>query len=364
MSIVLFLVVLVILILVHEVGHFVVAKLAKMRVDEFGIGYPPKAVSIRRGETEYSINWLPFGGFVKIYGEDESATGQTGPGSFVGKPKIVQALVLVAGVAMNMLLAWILISTVLAMGTPRALTPEEAYRAPDAVIAVGNVLPGSPAAEAGLMPGDEIVSVTSATDTYDAPDPEGFTAFIANAKGEPLELRVMRGDEELVATVTPKQGVAPSEPQRYALGVGIGVIGTLPVSLLAAPIEGAKLTWELTKQTFEGLVHFFAGVFTFTADLSQVSGPVGIAGAVGDASDSGLAALLSLTAIISINLALINLLPIPALDGGRLLFVLIEAVIRRPIPPGVAATVNAIGFAFLILLMFVVTASDLFKLFA
>jgi regulator of sigma E protease len=122
------------------------------------------------------------------------------------------------------------------------------------------------------------------------------------------------------------------------------------------------ITWEVTKQTAVGLVHFFASVFTLSADLTQVSGPVGIAGAVGNASDSGISPLLTLTAIISVNLALINLLPIPALDGGRLLFVAIEAVTRRPMRPQVAGAINAIGFGFLILLMVAVTVSDIFKI--
>ncbi len=122
------------------------------------------------------------------------------------------------------------------------------------------------------------------------------------------------------------------------------------------------LTWDVTVQTAVALVHFFAGLLTFTADLAQVSGPVGIAGAVGAASSEGLSALLTITALISINLALINVLPIPALDGGRLLFVLIEAITRRPIKPALANTVNVAGFALLILLMLVVTAHDVFKL--
>lgn len=364
MSILIFIVVLVVLIVVHELGHFFAAKAAGMRVDEFGIGYPPRAATLaKKGDTEYTLNWLPFGGFVKIYGEDESEETHGGRSrAFVSKPRIVQALVLVAGIIMNLLFAWVLLSVTLALGVPRALTAEEATRAPDAVIAVANVLPGSPAAEAGLMPGDSILSVSTEEESYAGANPDAFTAFIAASDGEAVTLSVRRDGESVSLQATPEPGVAPTDPARRALGVGVAVVGTVPVSFLEAPIEGARITWEVTKQTAIGLLTFFGSIFTLSADLSQVSGPVGIAGAVGDASENGFASLLSLTAIISVNLALINLLPIPALDGGRLLFVAIEAVIRRPIPKGVAAAVNAAGFLFLILLMFVITASDIFKI--
>ena len=146
------------------------------------------------------------------------------------------------------------------------------------------------------------------------------------------------------------------------LGVEVVTVGVVPLSFGTAMIEGAQITWGATKLTAVGLWHFFYGIFTFSADLSQIAGPVGIAGIVGSASVQGLGYLFSIMAIISINLALINLIPIPALDGGRLLFVLIESIIRRPIKASVAHAMNAIGFVFLILLMLVVTVSDIFKI--
>jgi len=160
----------------------------------------------------------------------------------------------------------------------------------------------------------------------------------------------------------PVAGLVPSDPSRAAIGIEIAPVGVVPLSLWQSIIQGAQITWNMITLTAVGLAHFFFGVFTFSANLSQVSGPVGIAGVVGQASTQGLGDLLSIVAIISINLALINLIPIPALDGGRLLFVLIEAVIRRPIKPAVAQTVNSIGFVALILLMVVVTAHDIFKI--
>jgi regulator of sigma E protease len=363
MTIIIFILVLIALIVVHEFGHFVAAKASGMRVDEFGIGYPPKAWGKKIGETEYTLNWLPFGGFVKIFGEDPEPGAEAAPRSFTSKPRILQALVLVAGIAMNLFFAYLLITATLAMGTTRALTDEQALSAPDAVLAIASVVDGSPADEAGLKAGDYILETVSEAGSYAGPQPTAFMALVGeNEAGTPVTLTVKSGEETKDITVTPKTGIIPSEPERAALGIGLSAVGTLATSWYEAPVEGAILTWELTKQTAIALVHFFGSIFTLSADLSQVAGPVGIAGAVGTASDNGLAPLMTITALISINLALINLLPIPALDGGRLLFVIIEAITRRPIKPSFANAVNSIGFVLLVALMLVITASDIFKI--
>lgn len=367
MTVILFILVLVVLIVVHEFGHFLVAKWSGMRVDEFGLGYPPRAIGWKRGETEYTLNWLPFGGFVRIYGEDEQdrveGTADIAR-AFGSRPRVLQALVLVAGIAMNLLFAWLLLSTTLAIGTERALTSAEIAQAKSAALFVADVLPNSPAAAAGLKPGDQIERVTRPDGyTFAGASADAFTSFIAGDDGNvPLTIMVKRDDTELTLTATPHQGVVIAHPDRAALGVAVASAGILPVPVWNAPWEGAQLTWELTKETGVALWNFFSGLLTGHANLSEVSGPVGIAGAVGAASRHGLAALLSLTAVISINLALINLIPIPALDGGRLLFVAIEALIGRPLPAYATRAVNTVGFALLILLMVVVTAHDVFKI--
>lgn len=375
MNILIFVVVIVALIVVHELGHFLAAKAVGMRVDEFGLGYPPRAATIGKwGGTEYTLNWLPFGGFVKIFGEDLStelgASGEEGASgdarAFSKKTRAAQAFVLVAGIAMNVLFAYVLITGALVMGTPRALEDSEVANARDVSLAVASVLPESPAARAGLLPGDSIldakINSPSMIGEWRATDPASFSSFVAKSDGNELTLDVKREGRLTSLTVTPAMGVVSTDPSRYALGVEIGTIGTVPVSFGSALVEGAALTWGSVVLTAKGLAHFFYGVFTFSANFSQVTGPVGIAGVVGSASAQGAGNLFSIIAIISINLALINLVPIPALDGGRLLFVLIESIIRRPIKPSVAQAVNAIGFVFLILLMVVVTVHDIFKI--
>jgi regulator of sigma E protease len=364
MGILVFIVVIVALILVHEFGHFIVAKLSGMRVDEFGLGYPPRAMLIgKKGETEYTLNWLPFGGFVKIYGEDGTEGGPPDPRAFGARPRILQALVLVAGVSMNLLFAYVLITGALIVGTPRALSEDELSRATHVELAVAGVLADSPASRAGLVPGDLILSASKASGTWDAAAASGsFSDFVAASAGEPVSLIVKHNEREETLVVAPATGINTADPERYALGIEVAPIGTLPMSLGTALVEGARFTWGATRLTAEGLWHFFYGLAVGNADLSQVAGPVGIAGVVGGASRDGFGDLLSIMAIISINLALINLVPIPALDGGRLLVVLIEGTIRRRVSPAFTQAATAASFALLILLMLLVTAHDIYRI--
>ena len=224
MSILIFIAVIVALIVVHEFGHFVVAKWSGMRVDEFGLGYPPRALVIGKiGETEYTLNWLPFGGFVKIYGEDPStelrADGKDAR-AFSARPRILQALVLVAGVAMNLLFAYVLITGALIAGTPRALSGSEIANAHDTELAVANVLPDSPAALAGLVPGDSIISASDSVGQWlpstslgtSVPLPKSFSEFINVSGGNVVNLVVKRDGHLVSISATPVAGVATNDP--------------------------------------------------------------------------------------------------------------------------------------------------------
>lgn len=367
MDVLIFIVVLIVLILVHEAGHFFVAKMVGMRVDEFGLGYPPRLWGIKFGETEYTINALPFGGFVRIYGEDD--VGKTkaehtakASGAFVSKPRLAQALVLFAGVTMNMILAWVLITGALVIGTPRGLAPAEVSQAHNVSLIVGQVLSNSPASKAGFLPGDIITTAQDGSRSWSGANTKAFTTFVAEDVGVPMHISITRNNKSLTLTATPAKGVVSSDPSRYALGVGISTIGILPLSLTAAISAGTVLTWEITRATAVGLAHFLAQAVTLSANLSQIAGPIGIASAVGAAATHGMSSLFALVAVISINLAIINLIPIPALDGGRLFFVLIEAVTRRSIKPRIAQAINVVGFALIIILMVVVTVHDIYHI--
>jgi len=356
MAILIFIIVLSALVLVHEVGHFVVAKYFGIRVDEFGLGYPPRAKKIFswRG-TDFTLNWLPFGGFVKIFGEsyDETPSSKTAlpNDSFQHKNRGIQSAVLVAGVTANFIFAWVLISIgfMIGMPAPAGLS----LPITDARTIITEVVPNSPAQLAGLKSGD-IVSLIDDSN----PSVDRIVEFINGSVG-PIDLIISRGEESFIKTVTPETGIVEG---RRAIGIGMDTVGIAKLAFGPSIIQGFKFTTELTKLTTIALGTFVLKAFIGQADLSQVTGPVGLVGIVGDASSLGLVYLISLTALISINLAIINLFPFPALDGGRLLFVLIEAVRRKSISTKVFNAVNNVGFGLLIILMIVVTFRDVVRL--
>lgn len=364
MSILLFLVVLFILVLVHEWGHFIAAKKTGMRVDEFGIGFPPKLYGVKRGETEYTVNTLPLGGFVKIYGENkEEAIGTDGTSvdtdrAFSSRPKWAQAIVLIAGVVMNILLAWFLFTVVLLLGVPTAV--DESVASSDASLYVAQTMPDAPAA---VIPAHSIIlEVYSGDDVLYTPSPTSFSEFVTKHAPDSVTVSYQYADTVELATITPVQGLSVQEPERYLVGASLTLIENVKRPVHIAVRDGFMAT-------VDGLVGITVGLYTLIseaivgqADFSSIAGPVGIVNMVGDAASFGLTALLSFVAIISLNLAIINILPFPALDGGRLLFVLVEAVTRKEIPPVWAGWLNAVGFAFLMLLMVLVTYQDIMRL--
>lgn len=360
MSLILFFIVLLVLVLAHEFGHFIVAKKFGIRVDEFAFGFRPRLFAKRVGETTYSFNALPLGGYVKIYGEDpdEVSTGDKSR-SFVGKPRWVQALVIVAGVVFNLLLAWLLISGTLVAGIAAADDPESGYHVANPRLTITGVHEKSPAELAGLSAGDTLIALSDGHDTIAADSPDTVSAFVAPREGRPITITYRRSGEEFQTTATPTSGIVPGTA---AIGIYMDMVGTLRLPPHLALWEGAKRTWFYTEMTVKGIYGFLSQAVLGRSDFSQVTGPVGIVQAVGDAAESGFAHLLLFTALISINLAVINLVPFPALDGGRLLFVAIEGLMRRPIPVKMANWINLTGFAFLMLLMLLVTYHDILRL--
>lgn len=363
MTILLFIVILAALVFVHELGHFLAAKFSKIRVDEFALGFPPRIMSFTKGETKYAINLIPFGGYVKIFGEDpndESISGTDKARSFVHKPKSIQAFVLAAGILGNIIFAWLLLSLGFMIGMPVPAGYSETAHVQDAKVTITLVSPASPAQKAGIMVGDVITSLATKEDMLPATTIDTLQTYIASHPNQEIAVQFTRAGVASTTYVTPVTGVVPG---KAAIGVAFDLLGTLKLSFFSALYEGAKLTWNVIEATAIGLGQFLYQIFTGTANYSQVSGPVGIAGLVGDANRLGLVYLISFTAFISVNLAIINLLPFPALDGGRLLFVFIEKIKRSPIKPKVANTMNAIGLGLLLLLMVVITFHDILKLF-
>ncbi len=361
MSILLFIVVLLLLVLVHELGHFLIAKLARIRVDEFAFGFPPRLFSVKKGETTYAFNLLPIGGYVKIYGENpDEVHPSERERSFGGKSRWIQAAVVIAGVVFNLVLAWILIAMTFMIGITAPVENSSGFPVSDPKMMITETAKGGPADVAGIKSGDILLQVSDGVETVVASTPEAISRFVGT-KGEiPLNFFVERNRETFALTITPVQGISTNGP---AIGIYMDMVGTLRLDLLDALSHGFTKTYEFTKLTAVGIVAFLSEAIIGDADFSTVTGPVGIVNEVGNAAGLGFANLLLLTALISINLAIINVLPFPALDGGRLLFIAIEGVMRRPIKAVYANTVNVVGFALLMLLMVVVTYHDIVRLF-
>jgi regulator of sigma E protease len=351
-----------ILVLVHEFGHFYAAKKSGVRVDEFGLGFPPRIWSKMYKGTLYSFNAIPFGGFVKIFGEspdEESISGPESGRSFVNKPKWVQIVILASGVIMNILFAWILFSIAFMSGMTMGVSETTSKYITDPHVIVLDTLPNSPAQKAGLMPGDEILSYSFAGATSSATTVEAVQEMIKNSNGKTIGVEVQRLTDKQYIALVPERGVIGD---RYAVGISMDLVGKADLPFFVAFWEGAKLTWNMSVNIVMSIYGLLHDAVIGEADLSQVSGPVGIARLVGDAGKLGVVYLLSFTAFISLNLAVLNLVPFPALDGGRILFVIIEAITRRQIAPKIANTVNAIGFGLLIIFMLFITYKDIVKL--
>lgn len=366
MTVLLFLAVLFVLILVHEWGHYIVAKKTDMQVDEFGIGFPPRLFGKKVGETVYTLNALPIGGFVRIVGEnaEDIAAGDsvpTNPRSFVAKSKWAQAAVLIAGVTMNVLFAWLLYILVFMVGVPTVV--EETAAGEEAQLVITQVLPDSPAAEAGIAPGAVVTNLTGVEGELEALTPSAFQAFTQANANQELQVTYRQNEVDQTVAITPAIGLSLDNPEQPVIGVSLGLVETVKQPFFAAVAKASDTTIATLGAITVGLGSLLADAVTGDADFSQVAGPVGIAGMVGDAAAFGFTTLLLFTAVISLNLAIINLLPFPALDGGRLVMVGIEAVTRRPINPVWVMRLNGLGFLLLITLMLVVTYNDIIRLF-
>jgi regulator of sigma E protease len=325
------------------------------------MGFPPRAVTLfKKGETEYTLNWIPFGGFVKIHGED--SLDKDDPDfhrSMMAKKWWQQIIVLIAGVTMNIMLAWFIFSGLLMVGSQTlASQVQDSSSLKNTHLMVLQVAEKSPAESAGIKSGDTINKISSPSAILSNATPESFTKFIQDTKnGETVTVSIDRGSEHLDLVIMPMSGIVANH---QAIGVSVDMVGTAPgLPFFKALGQGAKSTYYATTGTFKS----FGQLITGKVSLKSVSGPVGLTKMVGDAQKIGFSYVLLLTALISINLAVINILPFPALDGGRILFVIIEVVIRRPLPKSFVQWANGIGFLFLILLMIIVSVKDVVKLF-
>jgi regulator of sigma E protease len=376
LTIFLFLIILSILVVAHEWGHFAAARKSGMRVYEFGIGFPPRAIGwyrdpatrkfvrVKKGDdpeqlpaTVYSLNWLPLGGFCKIKGEngDEAAA----PDSFGFQAAWKRVAVLIAGVAMNVLLAGVLLGIGFAIGIPADVSagvPNGAILMESPSVAVQDVAARSAAAEAGIRAGDTILALDGAS----VASADAFVREVVAKNGAPAALSIRRGGETLSITATPR-------PLKDG-------DGTPKLGLMLADAAMIRYPWYAAiphgfVAAITGWWAIFVAAFGLFKELllgrglaDGVSGPVGIASMIGTSARLGFRYLLNTTAMISLVLAAMNILPIPALDGGRAVFVLIEKIFRRRVSMKYEQAAHTIGFLLLLALILYVTGRDIVRL--
>jgi len=378
-----FLLVLGVLVLVHELGHFITAKRNGVGAEEFGFGFPPRLIGTYkdkkgkrrwvfgnkeieeeikdREETIYSFNLLPLGGFVKITGENgvESEEEKQDDKNFSNKSIWIRFKILVAGVIMNFLLAIILFSLAFWMGLPEIVNDSNTDNFIPVTITM--VAPNSPAEKAGLQPGDNIISVqTKNTNMETVISIKQLQKIIRDKAGQEITFEVQHPKEEntIKIKITPRQNPPAGEG---ATGIALAKTKVVKHTLGESIKLGMTTTYNMTKMIFEFLGKLIASPFTHKSVAGDVTGPIGIAKMSGQAASLGLAFLLQFTAMLSVNLAVVNLLPFPGLDGGRILFLLIEKLKGSPLKQELEQKINTVGFIFLLGLMAVVVVKDVLR---
>jgi regulator of sigma E protease len=351
-TIFLFILILGVLVVIHELGHFVTARLANVRVLEFGVGFPPRAKVLRsKGETLYTLNWLPLGGFVKLDGEDGNAADD--PRSFSAKPLPVRLWILVAGVLMNLLLAFV-IFTGLAL-----------YGDPTIGFQVGTVQPGSPAATAGVQSGDVLASVNG--EYFGAFDGVALIDGLAAHAGETVNVGIERpgvGEVTVTAMLRSAEEVAA---KKGALGVSDLKVVTTSHPITYSPVEavrlGAQRTVDALGLILGGLASLVTSIATNPTGPPPVSGPVGIATQIGDVFwQLGPLFTLYIAGVLSANLAVVNVLPFPPLDGGRMLMITLKRFFGTRISLRAEQMTYVVGFVFLFAFIIWVTGFDIARI--
>lgn len=353
-TLIIFIAVLAVLILVHELGHFLLARWFGIAVEEFGIGFPPSLAKFKKGKTIYSINWLPLGGFVKIKGEQGEHAEE--PDSFAHKKIWQRSLVISAGVIMNVFLTMILLSVGFMIGAPQILTDELSPRAKisNNQIQIINVLPETPAQQAGLAIGDVVFSV----DGQNFNNLDDFQNYLAGKKEAAVKLTVKRGQEEISQEITREVLVEGETP---LLGVELVQTGLVAYPWYEAIWIGSKSTVFLGKEIIVAFYSLIKNLIVHQEVAVELAGPVGIAVMTGEVARMGFIYLLQFLALLSLNLAIINFLPFPALDGGRFLFLIIEKFRGKAANQKLETMIHNIGFVLLIMLILAVTYRDVMK---
>jgi len=342
--------------MVHELGHFLAAKKFGIFVEEFGIGLPPRIFGIRIGETVYSVNWLPIGGFVKLYGEEgdmPAAKKQKIPKNraFYARPVWQRVIVISAGVVMNFLLAITVISYIFTQGV---MVPSDRVH-------IEKIVEDSPAESAGLEQGDIIKTMIVDGRQITVKTGDDLIKTTSQNLGRELTIVIEREGREMQVSITPRKEYPEDQGP---MGVVISAFEEKKYSLSEAPIAGLQQSLMLSWVLVKGIALTLWKVITFQSVSKDVAGPIGIAQMTGEAIKFGRNAVLEMLGLLSLNLAIVNILPFPALDGGRLLFILIEGATGRRVKTNWERYIHQAGMAILLFLILMVTVNDLVRIFS
>lgn len=356
-TIVVFILIVGLLVSVHELGHFIVAKLVGVKVEEFAFGFPPKIWSKKIGETKYILNVFPIGGYVKMLGEENSVNDKR---SFSSQRTSRKIAVIIAGVVMNFVLAWIILTIGFSVGmSPLLSSPDQlGGKRLETSIIIAEVAKDSPADLVGLKPGDQIISIASDNQTVNIEKGNDLTEFTTSHQGQQISLTIDRDNEikEFEPTL--------SDNQSQPLGVAAVDNSIIRIPWYKAPLVALIETGKVFQLTFNFIANLFSNMFTAGQIPSDIGGPVAIYVYTGMAVKVGIMAVLQFVAILSINLALVNILPIPALDGGKILFLTLRKIMgRRFIKEKVENIIHTVSFVLLILLMVLLTIKDIRRFF-
>lgn len=347
-----------ILIFIHELGHFLVAKKKGLKVEEFGLGIPPRIFGIKKGETIYSINALPIGGFVKIYGEDGSHADKKE--SFANRSAGTRIKILAAGVFMNLIFGIVLFVVGFNIGIPAVAESQNLTFMKDIKTSILEVQKNSPAEAAGLKMGDRILLLQKGEEIIENPTVEELQQFTRKYAGQKIILNIERGKEKLIIEVLPREKTGENEGP---LGVVIGETGFLKYPFWRSLWEGIKAGTSLFVNVFVMLFIFLKSLIVQGKMIGEVAGPVGITVLGTQVLKLGIVYFIQFLATLSIYLAAINLVPFPALDGSRIFFILLEKIRGRAVATKTENLIHTIGFAILLLIFFVITYRDIAKLF-
>ncbi len=349
------------LMVIHEFGHFIIAKKFGVRVDEFGIGYPPRVFGKKIGETIYSINLLPLGAFVRIYGEEGGVDDYR---SFLGLKIWKRVLIIIGGVAAFWIASIILFSIVFGLGADLPVGEQDVQGLTNPKVVVVSVSKDSPAGKAGLKIGDTLAAVQSMRYESAKEGPEilqiqkvkDLQDFTKSHLSEQIILTVRRDGKNFDVALSPRL----SSPQGEGpLGVGLERMATLikKYPWYETPVQGAIYTWQTTTSALKGLYTVFADMFSGRGvpQGAEFAGPLGITIFLANAASYGIGFFLYFIATISVFIAIFNLFPIPALDGGKLVFLLIEKIMKKPVPAKVEQSITAVFFILLITLSIFIT---------